>query len=1060
MHFKENRLLHVTLADFNQTTKTSTRGIQVPIAPTQQTYTAPASPTPAPKPLPQEDTGYNLQGAGNPVYDTPEQLSQSFTSQDTRKATLDAQLANGEIKQEDYNREISQFFTQEQFDAAHQRLTQGFGGVDPLGFGNTTIQNRGNYQTIDEAQAAADAEYAKTGSISPETAAAVASFKNPVVMKGSTYKPTNRTLLAQQNADTKGKAAKDAALALAKKDAATRMKEAGLDERVQALFSAIAKGGYAGTGNNNGHLVLNSVSPELKKLLIDQNIHFDENVGQDGKSSNITLGMDAEEFNALFAKYQDIAGGKDIETAFGSAMAPAVVPSTPSTALPVAPTIAAATSSIPTPSAAMPSITETSSVISNFLKNSMGTSPEIFNAFLPTLTLLDSRIKSLQTQAETIDTPQERSALAEGMIAPEKALAATRERQLTARNAKDNTLLQESRDILLEANTQAKDALEIDRRITVERQRIGEVQQMAKNVEGEKALRRQLNSLGIENSPNSQNYLQGKIQEAADALHSMITTDNLTLLKFSGARDQLNNGLRSILNDFDSKRASLNANFDDNIFNLDQFVSGARSGVLKDLKADWQKLTEKEDELMMETGKQIQTMTLESMKVQEQAQKDSKKDMMSTKDKLGFVSTERSGINQNKVITQAKDVDGFYGAVNAGYDEYLGLLKDIQSGKVKAGDVSLNASQSAVVSSFARLLDPNSTVRNEEFERQVLGQSAGNQIKGWWEKLTAGGAGLTIADISSIKSLADKLHTSWEDKLSTEMQPFILDIQDWNNSYPDAKIDFAQVIPVDRIHLPKATVNTWGEQAGWSEPSPAPTFTTKGAPEKGWRTDRNNNPLAFAVKAGETNEFTDALDRNGIAWEHGDLFPPDPKTGKQSDMTTVRILGNPVEASRVVLSESGALQNWYMGEKRPYHKNLLKFGIRTADDFKNLPTATQNEVIATIYKGEVGNGSLLASLPAADNNWFVPTAHAADISFQDVGVDDLGKPQPKTSLKLQANMGTSGIGTLLGSSSTFISPQETKDSFGYKTKDGGIVYVSGLKKAEYDKRPDLFTPLS
>ena len=35
----ENRLLGRTLADFNQTTKTSTRGTQVPIAPTQQTFT-------------------------------------------------------------------------------------------------------------------------------------------------------------------------------------------------------------------------------------------------------------------------------------------------------------------------------------------------------------------------------------------------------------------------------------------------------------------------------------------------------------------------------------------------------------------------------------------------------------------------------------------------------------------------------------------------------------------------------------------------------------------------------------------------------------------------------------------------------------------------------------------------------------------------------------------------------------------------------------------------------------------------------------------------------------
>lgn len=548
--------------------ETKAAPIQTPIIQTPRSnVTREASYTPGTQNAtvaPQVDPGYDSRGAGNPVYKTTEELTGAFTSQNTRKAELQKQLSSGQLSQDDYNREISQMFTQDQYDAALRNIESGYGGVDPLGFGNSNLAGVGPYKTLEEAEAAAEAERVKTGTVTPETQAAIYAFQNPTLFQGGN--PGTPT-------DPAGRRPAGAALQDPRSGAGGRVGKLGInpiEEISKKEEEAIAEArrsngaGYGGNVNTAEQAIratyqaerqkeIDRMTSENKKIEFDNQQKEQENLNKQG-----------------------------------------------------APTI---------DSFATQTLDDSIAQITALTNNSTGLQHDVFSAYLPSLTGILNRLKTVRMNADSIDTAAERSALAETQIAPEKALAAQRESQLQDRKLKDEALLKENSDILVEANRLTTEALDIDKKMMEEDNKISEIRQMALNLEGEKKLRRSLNAIGIENSPNATNYLQGKIQEAADTLASMKRTNNLTVLKYDNARKGLNNDLRAILNETDSKRALLNANFDDNIFNLDQYVSGARSSALKDLKDQWIKLTEKDDDLMKEAGDKIEEAKLKYLEM-------------------------------------------------------------------------------------------------------------------------------------------------------------------------------------------------------------------------------------------------------------------------------------------------------------------------------------------------------------------------------------------------------------------------------------------------------------
>jgi hypothetical protein len=73
----------------------------------------------------------------------------------------------------------------------------------------------------------------------------------------------------------------------------------------------------------------------------------------------------------------------------------------------------------------------------------------------------------------------------------------------------------------------------------------------------------------------------------------------------------------------------------------------------------------------------------------------------------------------------------------------------------RAGD--LNAGSQAVITTFNKILDPTSVVRESEYDRSAAGQSLLNRAKGAFEKLRSGGAGMPLEELETYAALAREL---------------------------------------------------------------------------------------------------------------------------------------------------------------------------------------------------------------------------------------------------------------------------------------------------------------
>jgi len=83
-------------------------------------------------------------------------------------------------------------------------------------------------------------------------------------------------------------------------------------------------------------------------------------------------------------------------------------------------------------------------------------------------------------------------------------------------------------------------------------------------------------------------------------------------------------------------------------------------------------------------------------------------------------------------------------------------------GRVKRGETKdLNATSQAIISTFNKILDPTSVVREGEYDRTAQGQSLINNIEGKLVRLQQGGAGLTLQSLQEIVNLGKSLSDSY-----------------------------------------------------------------------------------------------------------------------------------------------------------------------------------------------------------------------------------------------------------------------------------------------------------
>jgi hypothetical protein len=79
-------------------------------------------------------------------------------------------------------------------------------------------------------------------------------------------------------------------------------------------------------------------------------------------------------------------------------------------------------------------------------------------------------------------------------------------------------------------------------------------------------------------------------------------------------------------------------------------------------------------------------------------------------------------------------------------------LMDTGLAAARRGDLA--AGSQAVLITFQKILDPNSVVRESEYDRSATGQSMYNRVAGAFERLTQGGAGVRLDELEKFAQLA------------------------------------------------------------------------------------------------------------------------------------------------------------------------------------------------------------------------------------------------------------------------------------------------------------------
>lgn len=94
------------------------------------------------------------------------------------------------------------------------------------------------------------------------------------------------------------------------------------------------------------------------------------------------------------------------------------------------------------------------------------------------------------------------------------------------------------------------------------------------------------------------------------------------------------------------------------------------------------------------------------------------------------------------------------------------LITDSYNNVLKGGDRSLNTQ--AIITSFNKILDPTSVVRESEYDRTAQGQDLIEQLRGKYDTIVAGGAGVTEATLKEASDIAQTYLKSSQESINAE----------------------------------------------------------------------------------------------------------------------------------------------------------------------------------------------------------------------------------------------------------------------------------------------------
>lgn len=118
------------------------------------------------------------------------------------------------------------------------------------------------------------------------------------------------------------------------------------------------------------------------------------------------------------------------------------------------------------------------------------------------------------------------------------------------------------------------------------------------------------------------------------------------------------------------------------------------------------------------------------------------------------------GLTPNQALTQTRMLQKQYQAETKTSQELVRQYGLMQSGLEAAARGNMAAGSQAVLVTFQKILDPNSVVRESEYARSGEGLALLDQIKGRYERLVQGGAGVPLSELQQFAALAGQFMES------------------------------------------------------------------------------------------------------------------------------------------------------------------------------------------------------------------------------------------------------------------------------------------------------------
>jgi murein DD-endopeptidase MepM/ murein hydrolase activator NlpD len=385
-----------------------------------------------------------------------------------------------------------------------------------------------------------------------------------------------------------------------------------------------------------------------------------------------------------------------------------------------------------------------------------------------------------------------------------EAAVSESKKYLSDDNSKQNAINDENRDINLEAAKVAKEGAEIAQKKFELQQARDENLLREQNIEAEIKNRRIANRLGITTDSNGLKWMQEEIRKGTEALVFLQNTGSLQEAQFAletGRAYNLN--VRSATNAHAGQALVISSQLRNDMAELDNTISldakGRREERDKIMEKFWERM-DKNDERTAETLKEYRTEAFTRIREQEKAKLDG---TMTDGDALKFTQTMESAVAGMQEFKSFKTVNFNYEGMLAAKEVY------------DADPSTKGAFDTALVKLYEKILDPESVVRQEEFNSQLKSQGI---VRGTIQSAIDafnGGQGLDESAQAAMVKMSQSLFNSARQNTLQAVQPKLAQVSRFNKQsganvmleeiFTNDVID-ALDIPVDEFEAAAALV--------------------------------------------------------------------------------------------------------------------------------------------------------------------------------------------------------------------------------------------------------------